>query len=73
MYDKRYELRDKNGQVFLLGYEIGVNDYDSKSSDSCTSQIKTTIYTKTWYVGAFKISLTTVTEYQAESIKQPSL
>lgn len=71
--DTRYELRDKNGQIFQLGTEYGINDGDSDSSDSCTNQIKTNIFTKNWSVGASKISLTTVKEYQAEDIKQPSL
>lgn len=71
--DTRYELRDKNNQIFQLGTEYGMSTGDSESSDSCTNQIKTNIYTKNWRVGASKISLTTLKEYQAESIKQPSL
>ena len=70
--DTSYELIDKNGQSFYLGTDYGRED-TGESSDSCTSQIRTKIHTKTWRVGASKISLTTVTEYQAESIKQPSL
>lgn len=71
--DTEYELIDKNGQPFFLGREYGADYYPGSSSVSCTSNIKTEILTKTWWVGASKISLTTVTEYQAESIKQPSL
>lgn len=71
--DTRYELRDKNNQIFQLGTEYGMSTGDSERSDSCTNQIKTDIYTKNWRVGASKISLTTLREYQAESIKQPSL
>ena len=70
--DTSYELIDKNRQSFYLGTDY--NEVDrGETSDSCTSQIRTKIHTKTWRVGASKISLTTVTEYQAESIKQPSL
>jgi hypothetical protein len=71
--DTRYELRDKNSQTFQLGTEYGIDTGRSDSSDSCTSQIRTKIYTKKWNAGASEISLTTVTEYQAEGIKQPSL
>jgi hypothetical protein len=71
--DTEYELRDKNGQAFFLGREYGHRAIGESSSESCTSNIKTKIFTKTWRVGASKISLKTVTEYQAENIKQPSL
>ena len=66
-FDTKYELRDKDGQAFSLWLPT------DETSDSCTSHTKTEFYTKTWRVEASKISLTTVTEYQAESIKQPSL
>ena len=71
--DTEYELIDKNGQTFFLGREYGADYYAGSRSESCTSNIKTEIFTKTWRVGASKISLTTVMEYQAKSIKQPSL
>lgn len=74
--DIRYELRDKNGQKFQLGIELGFADRgNSEYSNTCTSSVKRQFYTKNWRVGSTnkQISLTTVTEYQAESIKQPSL
>lgn len=73
--DTRYELRDKNGQVFQLGKEYGMDSGNSDISDSCTREKKTQYYTKTWGVGTTSktITLTRVTEYQAEAIRQPSL
>lgn len=73
--DTRYELRDKNNQIFQLGTEYGINRGKSEISETCTSLLKTSFYTKIWRVGSTskEISLTTVTEYQAEGIKQPSL
>jgi hypothetical protein len=74
--DIRYELRDKDGQKFQLGTEHGFTDRgNSEFSDTCTSSVKRQSYTKSWRVGSTnkEISLTRVTEYQAESIMQPSL
>lgn len=73
--DTRYELRDKNGQASQLDTEYGFNTGNSKISETWTSNTKTQFYTKSWRVGSTskEISLTRVTEYQVESIKQPSL
>lgn len=80
--DTRYELRDKNNQKFHLGTEYGFNRFDrsrsrliggSEPRDMCTNNAKKVFYTKNWRIGGKTISLTRVTEYQAESIKQPSL
>jgi hypothetical protein len=75
IYDSRYELRDKDSQVFQLGTEYGIDNGDVNISNTCTSNLKTQFHTKTWTVGATRktISLTTVSEWPAESIKQPSL
>jgi hypothetical protein len=73
--DTRYELRDKKGQTFQLGTQYAFNTGDSKITDSCTNSVKTQFHTQTWRVGSTskQISLTRVTEYRAQSIKQPSL
>ena len=73
--DTRYELRDKNGQASQLDTEYGFNTGNSKISETWTCNTKTQFYTKSWRVGSTskEISLTRVTEYQVESIKQPSL
>ena len=73
--DTRYELRDKEGGVFKLGTEYGLDTGNSRIRNSCTASVKTKLSTKTWRVGltSKKVSLTTVTEYQAERIRQPSL
>jgi hypothetical protein len=73
--DTRHELRDKNGQIFQLTPEYGANGTNLKTSNTCTSNLKTEFYTRTWTVGSTRnsISLTYVSEYPAKSIKQPSL
>jgi hypothetical protein len=73
--DTRYELRDKDRQIFQLGTEYGIDNGDVDISDTCTSNVKTQFHTKTWTVGSTRktISLTTVSEWPAKSIKQPSL
>ena len=73
--DTRYELRDRNGQAFQLGTEYGISQGNTEIGDRCTSNVKIQASTKCLSVESTskKICLTSVTEYQAEGIKQPSL
>lgn len=73
--DVRYELRDKNGEIFQLGTYYGIDIGNVKVGATCNSNKKTVYITQTWNVGesSKEIMLVRVTEYQAEVIIQPSL
>ena len=73
LWDTRYELRDKEGQKFDLGTEYGLSTGGLDISETCTPTVKTKSVSRSWRVGTQNITMTTITEYQAEAVRQPSL